>query len=68
MFIFHIFAPGVSSAQLEEKTWTLPGLNVHVTTDAKGYTVQANKQFFEVAYTGMTKMTMDVDQPTAAAH
>jgi hypothetical protein len=65
---FRIFAPGVSSAQLEEKMWTLPGLKVHVTTDAKGYTVQADKQFFEVAYTGMTKMTLDIDQSNAAAH
>jgi hypothetical protein len=65
---FRIFAPGVSSEQLLEKMWTLPGLNVRVTADAKGFTVHADKQFFEVAYTGMTKMTLDIDQSTATAH
>jgi hypothetical protein len=25
--------------------------------------VHPNKQFFDVAYTGMTKMTLDMDQP-----
>jgi hypothetical protein len=55
---FRIFAPGVSSGQLNEKMWNLPGLNVSVTADAKDFTVNADKQFFDVAYTGMTKMTL----------
>jgi hypothetical protein len=60
---FRIFAPGVSSQQLQQKTWTLPGLNVRVTADAKGFTVHADKQFFDVAYTGMTKMTLGFTNP-----
>jgi hypothetical protein len=56
---FRIFAPGVSEQQLTEKMWTLPGLNVGVATDAKDFTVHANKQFFDVAYPGMTKMTLE---------
>ena len=55
---FRIFAPGASAAQFQETTWTLPGLSVRVTADAKGFTVHADKQFFDVAYTGMTKMTL----------
>ena len=65
---FRIFAPGISSGQIQEKMWALPGLNVHVTADAKAFTVHPDKQFFDLAYTGMTKMTLGIDQPPAAAH
>jgi hypothetical protein len=65
---FRIFAPGIAPQQLQEKMWALPGLNVRVAADAKAFTVHPDKQFFQAAYTGMTKMTLDFDQLAAAAH
>ncbi len=57
---FRIFAPGVTAQKLQQKLWTMPGLTVRVDGDAKAFSVQANQQFFELTYTGMTKMTLAI--------
>jgi hypothetical protein len=65
---FRIYAPGVTSEQLQEKMWTLPGLNVRVTADAKNFTAQDENGLGEVTYAGMTKMILEIEQPVALSH
>lgn len=55
---FRISAPGLASSNAKAGEWTLPGLTVHVDSDAKGFTAEQHGQFVDVTYTGMTKMTM----------
>jgi hypothetical protein len=57
---FVIYAPGISSSQLQQNLWTLPGLNVHVSADAKSFHAHAENGLGELTYTGMTKMTLNI--------
>jgi hypothetical protein len=57
---FRIYAPGLSSGQLQEKLWTLPGLSVRVTADQKNFTAHSENGLGEVTYTGITKMTLNI--------
>jgi hypothetical protein len=59
---FRIYAPGVSAGQLQQKMWTLPGLKVRVTADAKNFVAQGENGLSDVTYTGMTHMILSIDQ------
>lgn len=60
---FRLSAPGVAATQAAENKWSLPGLTVHVTTDAKGFTATQNGPFVDVDYKGMTQMKLAIDHP-----
>lgn len=60
---FRIFAPNVAAPNAKTNEWTLPGLTVHVDTDAKNFTAQQQGQFVDVTYTAMTKMNLTFTQP-----
>jgi hypothetical protein len=55
---FRISAPGVAAAQAKSGEWTLPGLTVHVETDAKDFTATQQGPFVDVKYSAMTMMTL----------
>jgi hypothetical protein len=57
---FRIYAPGLTSDQLQPKAWTLPGLNVRVAADAKNFTVHSENGLGEITYTGITRMTLNI--------
>jgi hypothetical protein len=57
---FRIYAPGLASDQLQQKLWTLPGLNVQVDADAKNFSAQAENGLAELTYTGITKMILSI--------
>jgi hypothetical protein len=61
---FRINAPGAMASQAAREEWTLAGLTVHVSSDAKSFSAEQNGPFVEVEYTGMTKMTLRME-PTA---
>jgi hypothetical protein len=60
---FRISAPGVNAANATSSQWTLPGLVVHVDTDAKDFTAEQQGPFVDVKYTAMTKMTLKIKRP-----
>jgi hypothetical protein len=57
---FRIYAPGLTSSQLQQKLWALPGLNVGVAADAKNFTAHAENGLGEVTYVGITRMTLNI--------
>lgn len=59
---FRIFAPNLTSDSAKSGEWTLPGLTVHVDTDAKNFTAEQHGQFVDVTYTAMTKMNLSFTQ------
>jgi hypothetical protein len=61
---FRISAPGVTAANAKSKQWTLPGLTVHVDSDAKDFTAEQQGPFVDVKYTAMTKMTLTIERPS----
>ena len=58
---FRIFAPGGTTSQAEKEQWTLAGLTVHVSSDAKNFSAEQNGPFVDVKYAGMTKMTLGME-------
>jgi hypothetical protein len=63
---FRIYAPGITSGQLQQKMWILPGLNVRVTADAKNFVAHSENGSSEVTYTGITHMIMNIDHSASA--
>jgi hypothetical protein len=63
---FRIYAPGITTGQLQQKTWTLPGLKVRVTTDAKNFVAHGENGLSDVTYTGMTHMILNIDSSATA--
>ena len=59
---YRIFAPNLSSDSTKAGQWVLPGLVVHVDTDANNFTAQQHGQFVDVTYTAMTKMNLTFTQ------
>ena len=55
---FRISAPGITAANAQSAQWTLPGLTVHIGTDAKNFTAKQQGAFVDVTYTAMNKMTL----------
>ncbi len=57
---FRIYAPGLTSSQLQRKLWALPGLNVQVNSDAKNFVAHAENGLAEVTYSGISKMVLGI--------
>jgi hypothetical protein len=60
---FRIYAPGIVSTGANADQWNLPGLAVHVESDARGFKSEQHGQFVDLRYTGMTRMTLTVSSP-----
>jgi hypothetical protein len=57
---FRISAPGATADNAKAGDWTLPGLTVHVDSDAKSFAAEQHGAFVDVTYTAMTRMTLTV--------
>ena len=55
---FRISAPDLASSDATEVQWNLPGLTVHIKSDAKGFTAAKNGPFVDVEYKGVTSMVL----------
>jgi hypothetical protein len=64
---FRISAPGVSATNAQSAQWTLPGLTVHVKTDAKNFKAEQQGPFVDVTYGAMTRMTLTIDKPGSSS-
>lgn len=53
---FRISAPHVAATEINASEWKLPGLTVHIASDARSFTVQQDGAFVDVKYLGMTTM------------
>ncbi len=62
-----LFAAGIAPSQIVAGRWELPGLDVQVSSDAKGFTQAKNGETVDVIYTGMTRMTLRI-HPIDRAH
>jgi len=56
---FEISAPGLTSAQFLRDRWSLPGLEVQVKTDARGFMVRRSAETVEVEYRGAKQFKLD---------
>lgn len=63
---FRIYAPGTTADQLQQKLWTLPGLTVRVTADAKSFSAHGGDLVSEMNYTGITHMILAIDASPSA--
>jgi hypothetical protein len=57
---FRIHARGVEIAGLKESDWMLPGLAVHVTSDAGKFTVDQETDFVDVTYSAISEMDLRI--------
>jgi hypothetical protein len=55
---FRISAPAITTSDATEAQWNLPGLTVHVKSDAKGFTAVKQGPFVDVEYKGVTSMVL----------
>lgn len=60
---FRSSAPGILVGEVRENEWKLPGLTVHVKTDAKSFTAKQSGAFVDITYIDMTKMGMTMVSP-----
>jgi hypothetical protein len=58
---FRISAPGLEPKNVDRNTWTLPGLNVRVETDATGFNVSRGSGYVDVVYKDATKFVLRVN-------
>jgi hypothetical protein len=49
---------GVEPAQITRERWNLPGLVVHVESDARDFTLKPGADFVDVSYLGATQITL----------
>jgi hypothetical protein len=54
------FAPNAGPTKVSSTRWELPGLNVDVSSDAKGFAQTKSGEAMDVTYSGMTKMTLSI--------
>jgi hypothetical protein len=59
-----LFAPNSVPSKISSSRWELPGLNVEVSSDAKGFTQTKSGDALDVTYSGMTKMTLSIGPVT----
>jgi hypothetical protein len=57
---WRIHAPGLSPAQITAGGWTLPGLGVTVTTDAKSFSAENATGIVELVYSGMSTQRLEI--------
>jgi hypothetical protein len=57
---WRIHAPGLSSAQITAGHWTLPGLGLTVTTDAKSFSAKNAADVVELVYSDMSTLRLEI--------
>jgi hypothetical protein len=57
---FRIHAPGMEAADLQQSDWTLPGLAIHVTSDAGKFTLDQESDFVDVTYSAISRMNLGI--------
>ena len=57
---FRLHAEGMDVTKIVGGSWHLPGLQVGVTTDAKGVKIERTADGVDLVYAGMTHMRLDV--------
>lgn len=57
---FLIHAEGITAAEVKQTEWRLPGLTVHISSDAKKFTFDPQLQAVEVTYAGITGMMLAI--------
>jgi hypothetical protein len=58
---FRISAPGATASSATAESWSLPGLLVRVTSDAKSFTATQHGPFIDVEYKGITQMRLSME-------
>ena len=58
---FRISAPGLEANALQRDTWMLPGLRVHVETDANGFAATPGAGYVDVVYREAAKFVLRVE-------
>jgi hypothetical protein len=61
---FRIYAPGRTGDTLHPNLWSLPGLTVRVTTDAKSFNVLGGDVVSDLSYGNITHMILAIDTTT----
>jgi hypothetical protein len=57
---FRIHAPGIEAPDLKQLDWALPGLAVHIISDASNFTVDPEPDFIDVTYSGISAMNLRI--------
>jgi hypothetical protein len=60
---FRIHARQMAPEKITEKEWNLPGLNIAVISDAKGFSAEKAGDATDLVYTGMTQMKLAINKP-----
>jgi hypothetical protein len=55
-----IHAKEIVPGKITEKQWDLPGLNIAISSDAKGFSVEKTGDAIDLVYTGMTRMKLAI--------
>jgi len=59
---FRVAAPEIKAANLIADTWTVSGLNVHLTSDAKSFKAVAGDGFVDVTYADASHISLRFEQ------
>jgi hypothetical protein len=57
---FRIHVPGISAADLNQSDWMLPGLAIHVTSDAGKFTLDQETDFVDITYSAISRMNLRI--------
>jgi hypothetical protein len=57
---FRIHAPGMKTTDLKKSDWVLPGLAVHVTTDAGKFALDRETGFVDITYAAISGMNLRI--------
>ena len=57
---FRIHAPGMETSDLKKSDWVLPGLAVHVTSDAGKVTLDQETGFVDITYSAISGMNLRI--------
>jgi len=57
-FTFRVSAPSIDQKAIQPDTWTLPGIAIHVTSDAGGITIQPGDGYADIIYREATRFEL----------
>jgi len=57
---FRIHAQGIEASDLRQSDWTLPGLAVHIASDAGKFSVDLKSDFVDVTYSSISGMNLKI--------
>lgn len=59
---FRIHAVGIDKSKVSQASWDLPSLHVTAENDAKGFTLDAGKDYVDLVYSGMNHMHLAIER------